>query len=49
MCGFFAIYSDRGLKQYQKDFSKMNSLIRHRGPDDEGFVCVDLGGRRIIQ
>ena len=48
MCGFFAIYSDRGLKQYQKDFSKMNSLIRHRGPDDEGFVCVDLRNDKHI-
>jgi asparagine synthase (glutamine-hydrolysing) len=48
MCGFFAIYSDRGLKQYQKDFSRMNSLIRHRGPDDEGFVCVDLRNDKHI-
>ena len=42
MCGFFAIYSNIGLQQYQESFSKMNSLIRHRGPDDEGFVCFDL-------
>jgi len=48
MCGFFTIYSGVGLQQYQKSFSKMNSLIRHRGPDDEGFVCVDLQNDKHI-
>ena len=48
MCGFFAIYSDRGLKQYQKSFSKMNSLIRHRGPDDEGFACFGLRNNKYV-
>jgi asparagine synthase (glutamine-hydrolysing) len=41
MCGIAAIF---GKKQKPKLFTKvqeMTSLIRHRGPDDEGFLWVD--------
>jgi asparagine synthase (glutamine-hydrolysing) len=37
MCGISVIISKKG-SSFQ-ELVKMNDIIRHRGPDDEGFVC----------
>ncbi|MBK8622141.1 MAG: asparagine synthase (glutamine-hydrolyzing) [Saprospiraceae bacterium] len=37
MCGISAIISKKGTPF--EELVKMNDIIRHRGPDDEGFVC----------
>lgn len=51
MCGIAGIFSARGIEDSHREWVKrMNSLQRHRGPDDEGFyadkTCV-LGHRRL--
>ena len=51
MCGIAGIFSARGIEDSHREWVKrMNSLQRHRGPDDEGFYadksCV-LGHRRL--
>ena len=37
MCGINGIISSKQNKQLVNDLSKMNDLIIHRGPDDDGF------------
>lgn len=40
MCGIAGAYSLRGDKTFPAGYLKeMASLVRHRGPDDEGFLC----------
>ena len=39
MCGINGVISsDKNVKSM---IHNMNNLIRHRGPDDEGYVCID--------
>lgn len=38
MCGISAIFRKKSLNSIVQDISKMTSLVRHRGPDDEGYV-----------
>jgi asparagine synthase (glutamine-hydrolysing) len=41
MCGIAGIYSFKGEAK-SKDIKKMTNSLRHRGPDDEGFLAVNL-------
>jgi asparagine synthase (glutamine-hydrolysing) len=46
MCGFSAILGiDQGESRHARNILEMTRIIRHRGPDDEGYVLVDLEGR----
>ncbi|GGF17841.1 asparagine synthetase B [Halobacillus andaensis] len=53
MCGFIGILHNKGQsvnEEYVKAFEKSNELIKHRGPDDEGYYHDDhisLGFRRL--
>lgn len=42
MCGFSGIVSSEGFEI--KHLKNMNDLIRHRGPDGEGYLLVDETG-----
>ncbi len=44
MCGLSAIFTVTGIDTLQ--LQKMNSLIAHRGPDDEGFYLCDIGSKQ---
>ena len=37
MCGISGIINKNSLKVEQNEIQKINDLISHRGPDDEGF------------
>jgi len=51
MCGIAGIYNfGNNRKTEQYTIKKMCSLLKHRGPDDEGIYCKDnigLGHRRL--
>ncbi|MCA0987572.1 asparagine synthase (glutamine-hydrolyzing) [Guptibacillus algicola] len=53
MCGFVGVLRTEPKKSgynSQSDFVKMNQIINHRGPDDEGYYTdhhVSLGFRRL--
>ncbi|MCP3032154.1 asparagine synthase (glutamine-hydrolyzing) [Halobacillus sp. A1] len=53
MCGFIGILHNRGqsvTEEYTQAFEQSNHLIKHRGPDDEGYYHDDhisLGFRRL--
>ena len=50
MCGISGIVDKSGRPVSQERIAAINSLIRHRGPDDEGFRLdgnVALGHRRL--
>ena len=50
MCGISGIVDKTGRPVSQERIAAINSLIRHRGPDDEGFRLdgnVALGHRRL--
>ncbi len=38
MCGITALINTKGNNQDLSRITRMNQLIRHRGPDDEGYV-----------
>lgn len=40
MCGLSFIYYKKNNTESLKTIYKMNSLIRHRGPDDEGYCVI---------
>ncbi|QEG38657.1 asparagine synthase (glutamine-hydrolyzing) [Roseimaritima ulvae] len=44
MCGVFACVQ-RGASIQVADLVAATTLIRHRGPDDEGYVLIDEAGR----
>ena len=45
MCGFFCIYNSAGkLKGSEKRIRTAGRLLKHRGPDDEGFYMDDHFG-----
>ena len=47
MCGINGIVtSDYSL---QKKIKNLNILLKHRGPDDEGFVAIDRSNGKFIQ
>lgn len=39
MCGINGIYS--GRPEINKKIVRLNNLLKHRGPDDEGYVCIN--------
>lgn len=41
MCGICGILSIAGEDRLISGITKMNSLLRHRGPDDEGYLVAD--------
>jgi asparagine synthase (glutamine-hydrolysing) len=41
MCGFTVIWNFDGRKINPEVLVSMNNIIRHRGPDDEGFFIAD--------
>lgn len=42
MCGIAGIFSPQGNRVDPAVLLKMTNSIRHRGPDDEGFLLVDV-------
>jgi asparagine synthase (glutamine-hydrolysing) len=50
MCGIAGIYNGSGRPAEAAALARMTGLLRHRGPDDEGFFldgAVGLGHRRL--
>jgi asparagine synthase (glutamine-hydrolysing) len=50
MCGISGIINRKNLPVEANEIKKMNDLVAHRGPDDEGFFFGDnfaLGHRRL--
>lgn len=50
MCGISGIINKNSLKVEQNEIQKINDLISHRGPDDEGFYFEKnfaFGHRRL--
>jgi len=51
MCGFVGIFNYKTSTNVNSDvIKKMNGLIHHRGPDDEGYYvanCVGFGFKRL--
>ena len=43
MCGISGVYNIKGVSP--EILSKISQTIRHRGPDDEGYLVVDFSGR----
>ena len=44
MCGICGIVSQKGLRDVGAILRRMTYTMRHRGPDDEGYVEFDGGG-----
>ncbi len=47
MCGIAGIYNISGRPVDIGDLLKMTRLVRHRGPDDEGFALIDPAEGKI--
>jgi asparagine synthase (glutamine-hydrolysing) len=46
MCGFCGVVAPRPLTTVElRGLERGTSLLRHRGPDDEGFVLIDVAGK----
>lgn len=43
MCGIGGYYSEKGISP--DVLMALSGMIRHRGPDDEGYLCIDKQGR----
>ncbi|MFT5596485.1 MAG: asparagine synthase (glutamine-hydrolyzing), partial [Flammeovirgaceae bacterium] len=41
MCGIFGVWNYRGVNGHA--LRKASAMLRHRGPDDEGFLLVNQG------
>jgi len=48
MCGICGIYNLNGKPADQDLLLKMTSLVRHRGPDDEGYCLIDTQRGRAV-
>lgn len=42
MCGIAGYYAPEGIQAGK--LAEMSAAMRHRGPDDEGFLCLDADG-----
>lgn len=50
MCGIFAFLDLENDRVDQQIFESMSSSIKHRGPDDSGYVFFELGGgKRTVE
>jgi asparagine synthase (glutamine-hydrolysing) len=49
MCGITAIICCKGKSISPKHLKKMNDVLSHRGPDDEGFVLFDNSMNDILK
>ncbi len=50
MCGISGIINKRNNQVDKKEIKRINDLIAHRGPDDEGYYCNNnfaFGHRRL--
>jgi asparagine synthase (glutamine-hydrolysing) len=47
MCGITGVYSFEGSVD-PKCIKRMTDLLRHRGPDDEGFLAVDSASGKVF-
>lgn len=48
MCGIAGVYSFTGPRQeLAHKIYRMTDLLRHRGPDDEGYLLVDTKGQKV--
>ncbi len=45
MCGLSAIFAHTGAQPLADPIRRMTDLVRHRGPDGEGFILWDQAGR----
>src|SRR5258706_8890328 len=48
MCGILGLYNIHQDPLNVRNFHLSSLSIRHRGPDDEGYLLVDLGGKKVI-
>jgi len=48
MCGISGIYSLNGKPVDQNLLLQMTGLVRHRGPDDEGYCLIDTKDGRVV-
>ncbi len=46
MCGIAGYYSPSGRPCDPAELLRVSRMIRHRGPDDEGFFLQEISGRR---
>jgi len=44
MCGISVLIDPNGLPQFASRLIAMHAVVRHRGPDGEGFLMVDRDG-----
>lgn len=47
MCGINGIITK--TDNYKKSLAQMNDLVKHRGPDDEGYVLINSGSNSFLQ
>lgn len=47
MCGISGIYHLNGKAVETRQLLEMTNLIRHRGPDDEGFCLIETSNNKI--
>jgi len=48
MCGIFGIWNRSGKLTDLASVERATNTLRHRGPDDEGYVLVDVRGDRSV-
>jgi len=49
MCGIAGIYNLNGKNADQNLLLKMTDLIRHRGPDDEGYALINTKAGSVVK
>lgn len=48
MCGIFALFNKNNTSLSSDTLQSISNSIRHRGPDDEGFLLIDNGHYRAL-
>jgi len=48
MCGFVGIWNKNGKPVDLEQLALANSTIRHRGPDDEGYLLINSNTGRVV-